>query len=82
MQNLCEQGQIKSHFQAGEITFASSKRCTTRMKEGRFMPPGMLYPANARQREFIISPLKYIPAGFQWRGVTPIEHVREKPTEI
>lgn len=52
------------------------------MKEGRFMPPGMLYPANARQREFIISPLKYIPAGFQGRGVIPIEHVREKPTEI
>jgi len=44
------------------------------------MPPGMLYPANARQREFIISPLKYIPAGFQWRGgVTPTEHVRKGP---
>lgn len=47
------------------------------------MPPGMLYPANARQREFIISPLKYIPVGFRWRGgITPIEPVRERPTDI
>lgn len=32
------------------------------------MPPGMLHPANARQGEFIISPLKYIPVGSQGRG--------------